>query len=325
MKDVALAAGVSVATVSHVINGTGSVTAETADRVRAAVKDLSYTPSAMGRIFKTGKKNLIGFIVPDISNGFFARIIEQVENTVAKQGYRLIIANTRETPENELDNLRLFSSEGLVDGLLLASTLENGNIIANTVPSNFPLVLVDRIPAGCGHYDTVHISNYRSLYQGVVELIKKGHKKIGFISGPMHITPSQDRLSAYKQALSDSGIPLDMSLVFTTEAMSESAYIPAEALVEAGCSAIITASYILTLDTLSYLQNRGITVNKDICVMGFVHDNNSDMAFVNNIDRISQPVDEMSQLAAQRILYKIQHPGSPVQNGILYSTLLLRK
>ena len=124
ISDVAKLAGVSTATVSHTINSTRYVSGETKEKVYKAIAELGYTPDASARSFRTGKKKTIGFIVPDISNKFFATMIESVENYLSSHGYHLIIANTKENPEREETNIRLLAA-GLVDGLLIASTIED--------------------------------------------------------------------------------------------------------------------------------------------------------------------------------------------------------
>ena len=101
ISDVARLAGVSTATVSHTINSTRYVSGETKEKVYRAIAELGYTPDASARSFRTGKKKTIGFIVPDISNKFFATMIESVENYLSAHGYHLIIANTKENPERE--------------------------------------------------------------------------------------------------------------------------------------------------------------------------------------------------------------------------------
>ena len=158
IRDVAALAGVSTATVSHVINNTRYVKEETKRLVLKSIEELHYSPDATARSFKTGKRNLIAFIVPDISNPFFATMIEEVENVISKEGFKLLVINTKETKEREIDNLRILSS-GIVDGFVLASTVENYSDISGIVPPSIPVVLVDRSPLGAP-YDSVISANY---------------------------------------------------------------------------------------------------------------------------------------------------------------------
>ena len=143
ISDVARLAGVSTATVSHTINNTRYVSDETKERVYQAIRELGYTPDASARSFRTGKKQTVGFIVPDISNKFFGTMIEAVENYLSEHGYHLIIANTKEDADREETSLRLLTA-GLVDGILVASTMEDFNRFDATIPAGFPVVLVDR-------------------------------------------------------------------------------------------------------------------------------------------------------------------------------------
>ena len=110
ISDVARLAGVSTATVSHTINNTRYVSSETKEKVYSAIAELGYTPDASARSFRTGKKKIIGFIVPDIANKFFATMIEAVEDYLSAHGYQLIIANTREDMDREETNIRLLTA-----------------------------------------------------------------------------------------------------------------------------------------------------------------------------------------------------------------------
>ena len=181
ISDVARLAGVSTATVSHTINSTRYVSGETKEKVYRAIAELGYTPDASARSFRTGKKKTIGFIVPDISNKFFATMIESVENYLSAHGYHLIIANTKEDMDREETNLRLLSA-GLVDGLLVASTMDDFQRLDQLIPAGFPVVLVDRTFEE-KKYSSVCVSNFQPIYRSVCRLAGKGDKRIGIIGG----------------------------------------------------------------------------------------------------------------------------------------------
>ena len=158
ISDVAKLAGVSTATVSHTINNTRYVSNETKEKVYRAIAELGYTPDASARSFRTGKKKIIGFIVPDIANKFFATMIESVEKYLSANGYQLIIANTRENMDREETNIRLLTA-GLVDGLLVASTMDAPSasfprFTAATIPSGIPAARATAIPSAPTFADT---------------------------------------------------------------------------------------------------------------------------------------------------------------------------
>ena len=187
ISDVARAAGVSTATVSHTLNGTRTVSEHSRELVMKAIRELGYTPNAFARSFRTGKKNIIGFVVPDISNQFFARLIETVESSISAEGFHLIIANTQENKERELQHLRYLTS-GVVDGILLASTMESYSEFSAVLPASFPTVLADR-KVDAAPFSSVTVSAYQSVYRSVASLIEQGQRRIGFITGLSRLRP----------------------------------------------------------------------------------------------------------------------------------------
>ena len=176
ISDVAKLAGVSTATVSHTINNTRYVSNETKEKVYRAIAELGYTPDASARSFRTGKKKIIGFIVPDIANKFFATMIESVEKYLSAHGYQLIIANTRENMEREETNIRLLTA-GLVDGLLVASTMDDFRRFDALIPAGFPVVLVDRVFEE-KKYSSICVSNFQPIYRSVCRLAGKGEQRL---------------------------------------------------------------------------------------------------------------------------------------------------
>ena len=221
ISDVARLAGVSTATVSHTINNTRYVSSETKEKVYSAIAELGYTPDASARSFRTGKKKTIGFIVPDISNKFFATMIESVENYLSAHGYHLIIANTKENPEREETNIRLLTA-GLVDGLLIASTMEDFQRFDDLIPAGFPVVLVNRT-FETKKYSSICVSNFQPIYRSVCRLAGKGDTRIGIIGGLPRLSSTRERISAYQQAVVNCGLPQDEALIRYGDSMENSA------------------------------------------------------------------------------------------------------
>ena len=170
ISDVARLAGVSTATVSHTINQTRYVSEETRDKVYAAIRELRYTPDASARSFRTGKKKTIGFVVPDISSKFFGTMIETAEDYLSAHGYHLIVSNSKESMEREENNIRLLTA-GLVDGLLVASTMDSFQRFDALIPNGFPVVLVDRV-FDTKKYSSVSVSNFQPSYRSVCRLVR---------------------------------------------------------------------------------------------------------------------------------------------------------
>ena len=298
ISDVAKLAGVSTATVSHTINNTRYVSSETKEKVYSAIAELGYTPDASARSFRTGKKKTVGFIVPDISNKFFATMIESVENYLSMHGYQLIIANTKEDMDREETNIRLLTA-GLVDGLLIASTMDDFSRFDELIPAGFPVVLVDRT-FEVKKYSSVCVSNFQPIYRSVCRLAGKGDQRIGIIGGLPRLTTTKERISAYQQAVVDCGLPDDPELIRYGDSMENSAQACLEELLEQKCDAIIVCQGLMASETMIYLHKKGYDLSRDIDLVSFMdYDSNLYQLYSNQMDSIVQPVVELGEAAAE--------------------------
>jgi len=316
ISDVARLAGVSTATVSHTINHTRYVSAETAEKVYQAIRELGYTPDASARSFRTGKKKTVGFIVPDISNKFFATMIESVENLLSAQGYHLIIANTKEDAEREETNLRLLTA-GLADGLLVASTMDDFARFDALIPAGFPVVLVDRT-FETKKYPSVCVSNFQPIYRSVCRLAGKGDRRIGLIAGLPRLSSTKERVAAYQAAAADCG--LDGSLIQYGDSMANSAGACLDALLERNCDAIVVCQGLMAWETILYLRERNLRPGEDLDLVTFVdYDLNFYQLYAGEMDCIVQPVEELGAAAAEQLLLRIQDPGASVADRVLTS------
>lgn len=318
ISDVARLAGVSTATVSHTINNTRYVSEETKEKVYQAIAELGYTPDASARSFRTGKKRTIGFIVPDISNKFFGTMIEAVENYLSARGYHLIIANTKEDAAREETNIRLLSA-GLVDGLLVASTMENFEQFDRLIPAGFPVVLVDRT-FEAKKYSSLCVSNFQPIYRSVCRLAAKGAKRIGIVGGLPRLSSTKERISAYQQAVADCGLPQDEALIRYGDSMENSVQACLDALLAEKCDAIVVCQGLMASETVIYLHQKGIQLAKDIDLVSFVdYDSNFYELYSSRMDCIVQPVEELGTAAGEQILSRVENPEAPVFEKVLTS------
>ena len=318
ISDVARLAGVSTATVSHTINSTRYVSSDTKEKVYQAIAALGYTPDASARSFRTGKKRTIGFIVPDISNKFFGTIIESAENYLSAQGYHLIIANTKENMAREETNLRLLTA-GLVDGLLVASTMDSFQRLDSLIPVNFPVVLVDRTFES-RKYPSVTVSCFDDIYRSVCRLADRGKRRVGIIGGLSRLSTTQERIAAYRAAVADRGLEQDESLVRYGDSMEDSAPPCLDQLLERGCDAILVCQGLMASVTIAYLRGKGIQPHQDLEVVSFVdYDTRAYEFYYNQVDRIIQPVEELGRTAGEQIRLRVEQPDAPVQERVLTS------
>ena len=318
ISDVAKLAGVSTATVSHTINNTRYVSGETKEKVYQAIAELGYTPDASARSFRTGKKKTIGFIVPDISNKFFATMIESVENQLSAHGYHLIIANTKEDMDREETNIRLLTA-GLVDGLLIASTMDDFQRFDQLIPAGFPVVLVDRT-FDTKKYSAICVSNFQPIYRSVCRLAGKGAKRVGIIGGLPRLSTTKERISAYQQAVADCGLPADESLILYGNSMENSVQSCLDQLLERGCDAVVVCQGLMAAETISYLHMKDIQLGKDIDLVSFVdYDYDFYQLYSDRMDSIVQPVQEMGTAAGEQILRRVEEPEAPIVEKVLTS------
>lgn len=322
MQDVAAKAGVSAATVSHVINNTRFVSDETTNKVLASIQELGYIPDPIGRSLKTGKKNLIGFIVPDIANLVWSVIIEEVERIIALHGSKLIVSNTKETASRELESIQLLAS-GIVDGLIVASTLSDFEDIRKVVPENFPLVFLDREIKNCPS-DVVISQDYDAFYQGVQRFIFNGHKHIGLITGLESLSTSKIRLAAYKAAMEDHNLPIDPDFIQIGYSTTRDSIPILQKLLAAKCTAIVISNNIMLNDVLRDLHKLNVHVGNDIEILGQGVEGMME-SILSPIHFVVQPSIDMGRQAGICIINRIENPDSPARRVVLPMKLLARE
>lgn len=313
IKDVAKRAGVSIATVSYVMNGTKNISSQTRDRVLAAIKELNYATNQAAKSFKTGKKNIIAFIVPDISNNYFANIIESLEDELGRTGYRLILANTKESKDNEIYQIKYLTS-GTVDGIVLASTVQDYSEIQAYLPEDFPVVLIDRRLEN-SPLDIVSVSDASAIAEGIEQLLYNGHSKIGYIGDVPHLSTAKERLQAYKDTLKMHGITADDGWIRTTSSLTHEAYHLTGELLDKHCTALVIGNNLMTVDACCYIANHAQQYG-DTQILGYQHKELSYL-FQSDTGLIIQNEADMGSAAGRQILNRIQHPDQPQKEIIV--------
>lgn len=312
IRDVARQAGVSVATVSHVINGTRFVSDETREKVEAAIRELHYSPNILARSFKTGSRDTVGFLVPDIANGYFATLIEEVEDVLQTRGLRLIVSNTREDGERELDGLRVLSS-GVVDGFILASTLDDYAQVAAVLPADFPVVLIDRALANAP-VDVITTDNAGATHEGVSALIERGHTRIGFMASVRHLSTTAERVESYRRALRDHGLTIDDDLVRYLESMNDPVHPSAQSLIDLGCTAIVASNNVLTAKLLAGMH--ASPSPRPVEILGYRDPTQLNYPAPEGA-WLEEPIGEMGRLAGEAILRRIADPRVEPERTVL--------
>lgn len=319
IRDIAKHAGTSIATVSYVLNNSEKhrISDATREKILRSVKELNYIPDVSAKNFKSGKRNLVGFVGPAVDNYFWSVLVESMEAELSVHGYNLMVVNARENPEKEISDIKLLSS-GLTDGLIIESTLSDCTLIDKSIPTNTPVVFIDRALANCNH-DAVYVSNYTCMYQGVTALVDSGHTTIGYIAGLEHLSTTKERLRAYRDAIQDRGVAFSESLVKYDDSSGDIASKLSQ-LIEQGCSALVVSTSTLTYITAIWLHNENL---KDkIALLGY-HDDAKDFCFIQSVGLISQPAAIMGKKAAELLVQRIKEPEAPLTVLTLQSELHL--
>ncbi|CAM4456934.1 LacI family transcriptional regulator [Paenibacillus endophyticus] len=329
IKEVAEAAGVSIATVSHVVNNTRYVSEKTKAKVYEAMKLLDFRINAVAQSLRSQKSNTIGLIVPvlpsDTSNFFFMTVAQGIQKTLRRYGYQVLLSNnSTEELEEEIEQIKLFNSK-LIDGLIIASIADDVGYLDDTVNSRYPVVFIDRRPVGY-HGDFVLADGFGGSLNAVQTLLDKGHRKIGLITGSLGISTSNERMEGYKKALSNCGIEFDQSIVREVPANFESGYNCAkELLASADITALFVANNVLTMGVVACLQELKIRIPDELAVIGF-DDYDWTKITMPPLSVIRQPSFEIGVKAAEVMIQRIENPDVQQSNEYrLPTTLIMRE
>ena len=265
--DVAKAAGVSTATVSAVVNNSAYVSPKLRGRVLAAIETLQYAPLSAARTLKRGRSQLIALIVSDLANPFFGRIVWAAEAAVAAWGYSLLVFNSDEKPENErriLSRIRTLSCDGVV--LVPVGTSlrhEQRDFHSNAMP----MVLFGRTIADAP-CDSVRLDNVSAAWQVTDYLMDLGHRRIGTITGPLHISTGRGRLDGMVQAMATRGLAADPAHIRSGEFREDVAYSVARDLLDRGDrpTALYVANGVMALGVMRALTDLGLRCPDDISI-----------------------------------------------------------
>lgn len=305
MKDVAREAGVSTATVSHVINKTRFVEKETKNKVLRVMKKLRYYPNSAAQSLRSKKTKVIGLIVPDISNFFFTAIIKGIENTLKKYGYNLILSDSDENLEIEKDQIRVFNAK-LVDGLIVAPASGDHTFLKKLLSRNSPVVFIDRKPQSYCPGDCVLVDNAEGAYKAVSVLIKKGHSRIGAITGMPGLTTSEERVEGYKRALVNYGIKVDQNLIKIGDGRYDSGYkLMKELFFNTTITALFVVNNLMTIGAMQFLKEKQIKVPDALAIIGF---DDYKWASITNppLSVVKQPSRRIGEKASELLIRRIK-------------------
>lgn len=312
IRDVAKLAGVSTGTVSRVLNDHPSVTDELRARVRSIIEQLGYMPDPSARSMRSKVSRLIGIIIPDLTNPFFSELVQSAEQAAAKHDYNIIVMTSFDRAAKEADRIGQLTSRK-VDGIIL---VPSNDFHALKVPKGLPIVIVDRLLPGYSGIAADHRSGVRL---GVEHLVKLGHHRIGFISGPKSSVPANDRLQGYLDAMksanngSQSAAQLIAEAAFDYESgRSAGNYLLARARHERP-TAVFASSDQQAIGCMRAAHDLGIPVPAALSIVGFDGIPLASMT-TPRLTTVKQPIQQIAAAAVAVLLGKQDAPdlGKPL-------------
>jgi LacI family transcriptional regulator/LacI family repressor for deo operon, udp, cdd, tsx, nupC, and nupG len=326
LQDVARIAEVSISTVSRVVNEPELVNKETRRRVQKAIDQLGFLPNRVARRLRGegGEAKLIGLVLPDIQNPFFADLARGVEDVAQRHGYLVFLGNTDEDAAKEKLYLDVMRAES-VDGIIVPPSSETDEAVADLVRRKLPVVCVDR-SLRRGKVDTVVVDNVRGAREAMEHLIGLGHRRIGFIEGLPQLSTSRERLQGYRQALEEHGIAFDPSLVLQGDSRQASGRELTRELLALPerPTALLVGNNLMTLGALEMIHQKGLRIPEDVAILGY-DDMPWALALNPPLTAVRQPGDEVGRRAMELLLQRIRDPQRSVSLVMMQPELVVRK
>jgi LacI family transcriptional regulator len=322
IRDIAKMAKVSHMTVSRALNNDPRVREETKKRILELANKLNYRPDARARTFVSRKSNLIGLVVSDISNPFYAELARGIEDKAHEGGYNVIFCSTDNKPERIETYVDLMLDAG-VDGFIFASSRLHEPVVEKLIDERFPLVLVNRKLKGEA-YNYVVLNNLQGAYEVTQHLINLGYRKIAIITGTSNLSTGFDRLKGYQHALRDHGIEVNENYVIQGPFTRETGYEGAKQLLtmKKRPEAIFGGNDYIAMGVIDAVEELGVRIPEDIAVVGF-----DDTEFASNqrirLTTVSQRKYDMGNLGVQILIDYIERKETDYTHRVILEPRLV--
>lgn len=323
LKDVAALAGVSMKTVSRVVNGERGVAPDKVASVERAVRQLDYRPNLTASSLRRldGRTAAVAALLEDLANPFSAELHRALEDVAHEHGVLLFAGSLDESPEREKRLVRAFTSRR-ADALIIAPASSDQGYLSYEVPDGTPVVFVDRAPVGYDA-DAVVADNVDGARRAVSHLLEHGHRRIAFLGDLPTIPTARDRLTGYEQALRSSGVPLDPELVVQGLADPDRAAraLPALMGLPSPPTALFTAQNDITVGALRYLQAEGM--QETMAIVGFDDFPLADL-LRPGVTVVAQDPTAIGRAAGERLFARLAGDDAPSRTVVVPTRLVVR-
>jgi LacI family transcriptional regulator len=323
IREVARRAGVSVATVSRVINGSPLVNEPLRRRVLDVIAELQYSPSAPARSLKGGRTKLLGMLVPELANPFYGEIADGIAETAYKAGYSIILCSNYPERCTNLKSARAAGQlqvlrEHRVAGVIITGGLWDG------IPgdSRIPVVSIDhRLPG----IDSVMLDNVSAGRLAAEHLIQLGHRRIGMVTGLLNTTSGRGRLVGYRRAMRDAGLKPDPAWQASSQYTEADARGAAHRILSNPNrpTALIAATNQLTLGTIAAIADQGLYIPDELALVGF-DELGWTASLISPLTTVQQPTAALGAEACRLLLERLNGYDGPVRRRYLAPTLAIR-
>jgi LacI family transcriptional regulator len=324
IKHVAARAGVSFTTVSHVLNGTRRVSDAARERVQAAVAELGYSPSAVARALKMSETHILGVIVPNITNPFFAELMRGIEDACERAHYSVFLCNGDDDPARQGRSLQTLL-ERRVDGVLLATPAGEPEAFARPLrAANLKTVVVDRLVPGLDA-DLVRVDHEAGARLAVEHLLDLGHRNIACLSGPSTFPVSRARVAGWRKALAKAKVKVGRDWLLEADFSAAGGHeLARKLLARRDVTAIFASNDLLGIGALRAAAEQGRAVPKSLSVIGF--DGIDLGAFTYPaLTTVGFPIREMGEMAARVLIDRIAGRGNAARETVVEPRLVLRE
>lgn len=325
IKDVAKHAGVSIATVSRIVNSQKGFGEETKQIVLKSIKELGYTPNAIARGLVGRETRTIGVLLPKLSGLFASKLLQGMENEAREQGYSLIVCHTDSREERSIQDIQVLK-EKQVDGLIYASdqlSEAQGQLLDDMAA---PVVFVST--QSLTHpFPYVKVDDFTAAYDGTSYLINKGHEQIAFIGGELNdLIAGKTRNDGFRQAMEDHQLIVNESLVIIGDFRFQTGKDGLKKLIQSKqpFTAIFAVSDEMAVGVLSEAYEQGLVVPRDFSVVGYDNTMAAEMA-IPPLTTVAQPLDEMGKQAVSLLLSIRENPKKMMTNIDVEHQIVERK